>query len=215
MATTATTAPSPEMVPLDLDHAPAAPPRRPRVLLVGTAFAAAASAAVFAGLLGVYLSVRSQYLELNEAWLPTGAEIPLSPGNMGMVTLVMSLVTVQWAVHAAANRDRSHAYLALGITVFVFGLAHVTLIGYLWTQWGLPLNGAEGTTLQAVLLFTIVGLHIAMVAAGLIFLTLMTLRSLGGQFTGRDAEGLSAAAMYWYVTVAVYAVLWYAVLIVK
>jgi heme/copper-type cytochrome/quinol oxidase subunit 3 len=54
-----------------------------------------------------------------------------------------------------------------------------------------------------------------MVAAALIFLTLMALRSLGGEFTGRDAEGLSAAALYWYVTVAVYAVLWYAILIVK
>jgi heme/copper-type cytochrome/quinol oxidase subunit 3 len=210
----AVTAPTPERVALHLDEVPKAPPRRPRVLLIGTAFAAAGSAALFAGLLGVYLSVRAQHLEDNPSWLPEGAEIPLSPGNMGMVTLVMSLVTVQWAVHAARNRDRAHTYLALGLTVFVFGLAHVTLIGYLWTQWNVPLNGEETTT-PAVLLFTILGLHIAMVAAALIFLTLMALRSLGGEFTGRDAEGLSAAALYWYVTVAVYAVLWYAILIVK
>ena len=54
-----------------------------------------------------------------------------------------------------------------------------------------------------------------MVAAALIFLTLMLLRSLGGQFTGRDVEGLSAAALYWYVTVAIFMVLWYGILIVK
>ena len=216
MATTATTtAPSPEMVPLDLARAPGAPTRRPRVLLIGTAFAAAGSIAVFAGLLSAYLSVRSQYLDLNDAWLPAGATIPLSPGNMGMITLIMSLVTVQWAVHAAHQRDRGHTYAALGVTIFVFGLAHVTLIGYLWTQWSLPLNGADGTTPQAVLLFTILGLHIAMVAGSLIFLALMGVRSLGGQFTGHDAEGLSAAALYWYVTVGVYAVLWYAILVVK
>lgn len=211
----AVTAPSPEMVPLRLDEIPKAPARRPRVLLIGTAFAAAGSTALFAGLLGIYLSVRVQHLESNERWLPDGAEIPLSPGNMGMVTLVMSLVTVQWAVHAARERDRAHTYTALGVTVFVFGLAHITLIGYLWTQWNVPLNAEDGTTTQAVLLFTILGLHIAMVAGALIFLTLMAVRSLGGEFTGRDAEGLSAAALYWYVTVAVYAVLWYAILIVK
>ena len=214
MATTTTAAPSPEMVPLHLGDVPAPPPRRPRVLLIGTAFAAAASVATFAGLLGAYFSVRAQFLEGEESWLPTGAEIPLSPGNMGMVTLLMSLVTVQWAVHAGTHRDRPHAYMALGTTL-IFGLAHVTLIGYLWTQWGLPLNGETGGTTQAVLLFTILGLHIAMVAGALIFITLMTVRSLGGQFTGRDAEGLSAAALYWYVTVAVYSVLWYALLIVK
>ena len=66
-----------------------------------------------------------------------------------------------------------------------------------------------------MLLFTVLGLQVAMTAAALIFIALMTLRSLGGQFTGPDAEGLSAAALYWYVTVAVYSVIWYAVLIVK
>lgn len=211
------TATSPEMVPLHLGEVPAAPPRRPRVLLVGTAFAAAASAVVFAALLGVYLSVRSQFLEeSSEGWLPSGAEIPLSPGNMSMVTLAMSLVTVQWAVHAGAHRDRSHAYMALGLTI-LFGVAHVTQLGYLFTEWGLPLNveGGEPATAQAVLFFTILGLHIAMVAGALVFIALMTVRSLGGQFTGRDAEGLSAAALYWYVTVAVFSVLWYALLIVK
>jgi heme/copper-type cytochrome/quinol oxidase subunit 3 len=214
MATPTATA-SPEMLPLHLGEVPGAPPRRPRVLLVGTALAAAASAVTFAGLLGVYLSIRVQFVDANDAWLPTGVEIPLSPGNMGLVTLVMSLVTVQWAVHAGSQRDRSHAYMALALTI-LFGVAHITLLGFLFTEWGLELNAAEGdTTVQAVLLFTILGLHIAMVAGALIFLALMTVRSLGGQFTGRDAEGLSAAALYWYVTVAIFAVLWYALLIVK
>ena len=208
----ASTIAEPAQVPLHLDEVASAPARRPRVLLIGTAFAAAGSVAVFVGLLAVYFSVRAQVLADGEAWLPSGAEIPLSPGNMSMATLAMSLVTVQWAVHAAANRDRGHAYAALGVTT-LFGLAHVTQIAFLWAQWNLPLNG-EGSV-QAVLLFTVLGLQVAMTGAALIFIALMTLRSLGGQFTGPDAEGLSAAALYWYVTVAVYSVIWYAVLIVK
>lgn len=214
MATGTAHAPtSPDMIALRLDEVPGAPVRRPRVLLIGTTFAAAASVAAFVPLFAAYLSVRAQQLAAGESWLPDAATIPLSPGNMSMVTLVMSLVVVQWAVHAAGNHDRQHAYLALGLTILL-GVAHVVQIAFLWTQWNLPLN-AEEPTHQAVLLFTILGMHVAMVAAALIFIALMTVRSLGGQFTGRDAEGLSAAAMYWYVTVAVFAVIWYAILILK
>jgi heme/copper-type cytochrome/quinol oxidase subunit 3 len=207
------TATTPDRLPLRLEDVPPAPPRRPRVLLVGTTLAAAASIALFGGLLAAYFAVRADFLASGEEqWLPDGATIPLSPGNMTMVTLVMSLVTVQWAVHAGKRSDRGHAYFAIALTVLL-GIAHVVQIGYLWTQWGLPLNGEP--TLQAVLLFTILGLHVAMVAAALVFLTLMFLRSLGGQFTGRDVEGLSAAALYWYVTVAIFTVIWYGILIVK
>lgn len=211
------TATTPDRLPLRLEDVPPAPPRRPRVLLIGTTLASAASIAVFGALLGAYFSIRADELASGaEQWLPDGATIPLSPGNMTMVTLVMSLVTVQWAVHAGKLRDRGHAYFATALTV-LFGIAHVVQIGFLFTQWDLPLNAPAGEdpTHQAVLLFTIMGLHIAMVAAALIFLALMLVRSLGGQFTGRDVEGLSAAALYWYVTVAIFTVLWYGILIVK
>lgn len=214
MATATTTAPTPERLPLHLDQVPPAPARRPRVLLFGSALASVASIALLGSVLVVYFSVRADWLASSgEAWLPTGTAIPLSPGNMSMVTLVMSLVTVQWAVWSGGRRDRAHAYLALGLTV-VLGIAHVVQLAYLWTQWELPLNGSE-VTAQAVLLFTVLGMHVAMVAGALIFLSLMLLRSLGGQFTGRDVEGLSAAALYWYVTVALFSVIWYGILIVK
>ncbi len=130
-----------------------------------------------------------------------------------MITLVMSLVTVQWAVHAGKVRDRGHAYLALALTL-LFGVAHIVQMGYLFTEWGLPLNG-EDATMQAALIFTVIGAHLAMVVGALVFLVLMFLRSLGGQFTGHDVEGLSAAALYWYVTVALFTVIWYGILIVK
>lgn len=208
----ATTSASPEMVSLHLDAAPGPAPRRPRLQLIGTTFAAAASVAVILGALAVYLQVRSETLAETGEWFPSGTTIPLSVGNMGMVTLGMSLVLVQWAVWASRNRDRGHAYMALGFTILL-GIAHITQIGYLWTQWELPLNGEP--TDPAVVTYAVLGLHVAMVAAALIYLALMGLRSLGGQFTGRDAEGLSAAALYWYVTVAVFAVIWYAILILK
>lgn len=209
---TATAPTTPDRLPLQLDAVEPAPPRRPRVLLIGTSMAAVASVAAFGLLFAVYFALRAERVATGEAWLPEGVTIPLSPGNMSMITLVMSLVTVQWAVHAGKVRDRGHAYLALALTLLL-GVAHVVQLGYLFTQWGLTLNG-EGS-MQAVLIYTVIGAHLAMVAGALVFLVLMFLRSLGGQFTGNDVEGLSAAALYWYVTVALFSVIWYGILIVK
>ena len=47
------------------------------------------------------------------------------------------------------------------------------------------------------------------------FAAVMGFQALGGQLTGRDAEGMSAAALYWYVTVAVYSVIYYGIYITK
>jgi heme/copper-type cytochrome/quinol oxidase subunit 3 len=206
------TATTPERLPLRLEEVEPAPQRRPRVLLVGTAFAAAATVAAFGALLSIYVAVRAEAVAGGDSWLPDGASIPLAPGNMSLTTLAMSLVTVQWAVWAGRRHDRGHAYMALGFTV-LFGVAHVVQMAYLFTEWNLTLN--TDVTAAAVLIFTVMGFHLAMVVAALVFLTLMLLRSLGGQFTGHDVEGLSAAALYWYVTVAIYTVIWYAILIVK
>jgi hypothetical protein len=38
---------------------------------------------------------------------------------------------------------------------------------------------------------------------------------VGGQLTGRAAEGATAAVLYWFVTVGVYAVVWYTITVVK
>src|SRR5688500_14260816 len=78
---------------------PAPPPARPRVLLVGTALASAAAFMVFAGMIGIYLSLRAGTLAAGAPWLPEGTTIPLLPANIGLVTLLMSVVTMQWAVY--------------------------------------------------------------------------------------------------------------------
>jgi hypothetical protein len=49
----------------------------------------------------------------------------------------------------------------------------------------------------------------------MLFAALMAFRTLGGQYSAKDREGVVAAAVYWYATAAVYAVVWYAVLVTK
>ncbi len=93
---------------------PAPPVQRPRVLMVGTAFATGATLMVFAGLIGMYLSRRAELIGAGDSWLPKGVEIPLQQPNIMLFTLIASAVTVQWAVYAISRNDRINTYLALG-----------------------------------------------------------------------------------------------------
>jgi len=191
----------------------AAPPplaRRPRVLFTGVAFGAAASALVVLSTLAVYLQVRADFLESGATTLPDDTLLPLTPGGMGMVTLSMSVITVMWAVWSLRRDDRSHAYLALGLTLLL-GVAFVNSTVYLYQQLHLPLTASS----TGGLLYIVTGTHLVMVVVGLVFIMVMGFQSLGGQLTGRDAEGMSAAALYWYVTVAVYTAIYYGIYITK
>lgn len=190
--------------------APEAEPPRPRVLLVGSALASGAAAMVVLALVAVYARMRADVIAGGDRWLPEDVTVQLSPGNMGMVTLLMSAVTVAWAVYSLRNDDRVHAYLAFGLSILL-GIAYIPTVAYGWQQLGVGIISST----QALLIFTITGLHVAMTGVGLAFLAVMAFRALGGQLTGRAAEGASAAALYWFVTVAVYGVVWYAITITK
>lgn len=189
---------------------PAPPIQRPRVLVVGAAFAGAASFMVFIGLIAAYLMTRSDVIASGSAWLPEDSTIPLQQPNTMFITLIMSVLTMQWAVAAIAKNDRVNAYLALGLT-FMLGVATIVMTTYLWTLMKLDVaSGAPG-----VLIYTITGLHAVMLVLAMLFVALMALRALGGQFTARQHDGITAAAVYWYVMVAVYSLIWISIYITK
>lgn len=189
---------------------PAPPVQRPRVLVVGAAFAAAASFMVFIGLLGIYLSARADVISAGSKWLPEGSKIPLQQPNTMFITLIMSVITMQWAVSAIAKNDRVNSFLALGLTLML-GIATIVMTTYLWTL--MKLDVASG--LQGVLIYTITGAHIVMLVLAMLFVALMALRALGGQFTARQHDGITAAAVYWYAMVAVYALIWISIYVTK
>jgi cytochrome c oxidase subunit 3 len=194
-----------------LNDAPEAPVARPRVLMVGTAFAIAAMLMTFAALIGIYLTERSTAIYSGTAWIPEGVVIPLNQPNVMLFALLSSSITIQWAVDAARRDDRQQAYLALGLTV-VFGIAVINMAAYLYSVMGLDMSVAS---LTPVLIYTITGLHIAALAGAILFTGLMAFRALGGQYTSRQYDGLSAAALFWHAQVIVYVAIWYAIYITK
>lgn len=186
------------------DLPPAHLPRR-RELLFGTGFATAGVVMALVTLIGTYLTTRSA---AGADWLAQN-EIPLTQPNMQLVTLGMSVVTMQWGVWAIMRDDRYHAYMGLGVTLLL-GVAFVNQTTFLYSEAGVAMSQPEGPLFYAVTTG-----HLAMVVAGLLFILLMTFRALGGQFSSRQPDGISAAAIFWYAAVALYAVIWFAVYVQK
>lgn len=189
---------------------PAPPVQRPRVLMIGTAFATAGTLMYFVLLLAIYLERRAEALAAGDVWLPEGVEVPLTQPNVMLFTLVASAVTVQWAVWAISRDDRLNTYLSLGLTL-VFGIAFINMGSYLYTimQFDITANP------QSVLVYAITGGHLVMLLAAMIFVGLMAFRALGGQQSSRQHDGISAAALFWHANVVVFAVIWYAIYVTK
>ncbi len=195
----------------DLSPIPPAPVLpRPRTLLVGTTFAIAATLMYFAALFGVYLHQRSLFVKAGQDWIPAGADIQLTAPSMVLWTLILSAVTMQWAVYSIARDDRRHAYMAIGITM-LFGVMTLNQTAFQYVQMGLEADNSRAATL----IYVISGSHIAMTVVGILFLGLTGFRALAGQYSSRHTDGISAAAMWWYALIFVYAVIWYAIFVTK
>lgn len=190
---------------------PAAPPvQRPRVLVVGTAFASAAAIMTFVGLIGIYLTQRASIIGAGDTWIPKGSTIPLQQPTTMLFTLLMSVVTMQWAVQAIANNDRINAYLALAMTIF-FGFSTVVMTWYLYTLIKFDISANS----QSVLVYTITGLHLMLLVVAMLFIALMAFRALAGNFDSRQHDGITAAALFWYAMVLVYALIWITIYVTK
>jgi heme/copper-type cytochrome/quinol oxidase subunit 3 len=195
-----------DAVPIDV--APPEPPR-PRLLVMATSLTCAAVIVGYAGLIGYYISRRAAVVASGEPWLPD-VSIPLTQPNFMMLTLAFSVVSMLWAVSAIRSDDRANAYIAFGLTL-VFGFAQIAQTAYLLTLMGLTAGSGE----QGVLIYSLIGLQLALSGVGMAYIAIMAIRTLGGGYSAKDYEGVLSAAIFWIMTVGVYTALWYAVYIIK
>jgi heme/copper-type cytochrome/quinol oxidase subunit 3 len=192
----------------ELGDIPAPPPARPRVLLVATSLATAAVVMAFTGLLAIYLRERSATIAETGAWFD-GNTVPLTAANMSLIGFALSIVFMHWAVEAIGRDDRRHTWMAFGAVLFV-GVFHFVGTGFLYFQ-----SGFEVATKQGALVYGITGAHLALTGAGLLFAALMAFRTLGGQYSAKDREGVVAATVFWWAVALTYGAVWYAVYVTK
>jgi heme/copper-type cytochrome/quinol oxidase subunit 3 len=184
--------------------------QRPRMLVVGSVLGSAAAAMVVLGLLAVYLSERAAIVNSGGTWLPGSVTVSLTQPNVMLFGLIMASITMQWAVSAVRSDDRINSYLALGLT-FLFGLGYVNMMVYFLSKAGLDIDD----NLPSLLIVTVSGAHIFMAVVAMVLLALMAFRVLAGGYDSGHYDGIAAAAIFWHVMVAVYAVLWIAIFVTK
>jgi heme/copper-type cytochrome/quinol oxidase subunit 3 len=184
--------------------------QRPRVLVIGSVLGSVAAAMVVLGLLGVYLTERAAIVNNGGTWLPDGVSVPLTQPNVMLFGLLMASVTMQWAISAVRNDDHVNSYLALGLT-FLFGLGYVNMMVYFLGNAGLDIDD----NLPSLMILTVSGAHLFMAVVAMVLLALMAFRVLAGGYSSSHYDGITAAAIFWHVMVAVYAVLWIAIFVTK
>ena len=195
---------------------PAADLGRNRTLLVGTSLASAAALMFFAGLFGVYISIRqnNEYLVENglpggQLWFPDLA-LQIAPGTMMLFTTWIGAFTIAWAVQAFRSDDRRNGYVALGLTILM-GVAVMNQMVFAISDFNQPVD----RSVPSLLLYTLYGSYIAFLGAAVVFVFLMLLRAVAGQFDSTNSDGIQAAAILWFTTVLVYMPIWYLITITK
>jgi heme/copper-type cytochrome/quinol oxidase subunit 3 len=200
-----------------LVEAPRPAPVRPRAQVIAAAILAGGSAMAIFALVGLYLSTRHGVLAGNGVWIPAGG-LPLTGPNVALFTLLLSVPAMAWAQQAVANDDRQNLWVAIGI-VLLLGAAFINAESFILHGMNLSPEASKSVgisdNLPMLLIFTIIGIHLLMVGAALVSILLTGFRTLGGQLSTRNRDGVSAVALYWYVTVGVFVVLWYAIYVTK
>jgi heme/copper-type cytochrome/quinol oxidase subunit 3 len=114
-------------------------------LQIGTAAFTAIWVMYFGGLFGAYVSSRNTWKleqdglaaagERVSSWIPDSAQVELTAPTIMTWTLLMSCITMQWAVYSFKRSDRRHGLLALA-TQAMFGAAVINQVVFQWKQLG-------------------------------------------------------------------------------
>ncbi len=174
----------------------------------------------FAGLFAAYFSVRANA----PVWPPTDAvnSVPQVTAAMAerfnlhaepffaaalTLILVTSSFTCQLGVWAIRRDDRRGLIRAIGFTV-VLGVIFLIGQAYDYSQLGFGLSdGTFGTTF-----YTLTGFHGAHVLGGVVMLSVVLYRAMGGQFSAKHHDAVEATSIYWHfvdvVWIALFSILY-------
>jgi cytochrome c oxidase subunit III len=161
----------------------------------GMVFFIASEALIFANFIAAYL-----YLEIrNGNWqLPTDLTYPL----INTVILLSSSIPAHYLVGKyVVKGDMSKVKLGLFLTILlgaIFLGGQVFEYSGLFGRHFLPSSTAPGVGIFSSCFFMLTGFHGLHVTVGLIFLIIVLLRTLRGDFTAKNHFAIQAAEMYWH-----------------
>ena len=168
----------------------AARPEGMSMPLLGMVLFIASEVMFFGGLFAAYFNIRADAVQ----WPPAGLEVldPALPGVFTVV-LVLSSVTMQLGVFAIRKGDVAGLARWTGVTLL---LGILFLCGQIYDYAHLEFTIRDGV--YGATFFTMTGFHGAHVFGGALYLFIILIRTLGGQFTKTSHAAVEGASMYWH-----------------
>jgi heme/copper-type cytochrome/quinol oxidase subunit 3 len=183
---------------------PAPEPRRRTTMVVGAVFAVAAGIMLLAGVHASYFAARELATQGGQPWVPDDVQLPNVPLLMAYGSLLLSMFTAQWSLAAIKMGERRQMYIAIGVTL-VFGIMFVNGLTFAWSAMEL----AMGDSVYANSVFLVSGTHLLMVVAAMVVLVVVGFRALGGQYSSRNTEFVTAGVLLWHAAALAGVVVWW------
>jgi heme/copper-type cytochrome/quinol oxidase subunit 3 len=136
---------------------------------------------------------------------PDAAIMGIPLGSFNTFCLLLSSVTMAFAIKGL-RKDNLKQYVSLLILTSLLGLAFIGIKLYEYHH-----KIGEGLTISSSLFgsfyYTMTGLHVLHMTAGLIFNMYVLTQALRGRYNSRHHERAEYASLYWYFVDAVWMVL--------
>lgn len=137
-------------------------------------------------------------------------ELELALPTIATILLVTSSITMQMGVFQIRKGNRT-ALMWWMVVSIVLGLVFLAMQMYDYSQ--LPFRASD--TVFGTTFFTLTGFHGAHVAGGVIFMIVVLIRAMGGQFSARNHEAVEACSLYWHFVDVVWLALFTTLYIVR
>ena len=175
------------------------------VMPLGMALLAASGTMLFGTLIAAYLRLRTTIGD----WPPEGVVYDEYLGNMLVLTMLLSVLPVEWACYAQRQNLRNQAATALGVAI-ALGVAFLNLMSYAAGR--VEFDAASHPYgLVVTALCMLVGIVVGM-AVGLVTLTLFR---VSGRQLSIGTDHIRTTAWFWHFTVAASVAVWYIVVVLK
>ncbi|MEO7836904.1 MAG: cytochrome c oxidase subunit 3 [Acidimicrobiales bacterium] len=179
---------------------------RPRnVMPLGMALLVSSGTMLFGTLIAAYLRMRT----VGGAWPPKGVVYDEYLPNFLALTMVLSVLTMEWACHAQRHGLRKQAATALGVTIG-FGVAFLNLLSYAAGRAEFD-AASHPYGLVVTALVMLLGIAVGL-GVGLVTLTLFR---VSGRQMSVATDHVRTTAWYWYFTVGASVAVWYTVAVLK
>jgi cytochrome c oxidase subunit 3 len=125
-------------------------------------------------------------------WPPKGVSLGTYLPSMVAASILMSAVTMQWAVWGIRRNDQRTLIVALAFTMFFA----VSTLNAQWYDLA-HLKYSVGANAYVTFVYVLVGFHMLHLILGLALLTSALVRSVGAEFDEVDHDTITGTAIFW------------------